>query len=232
MKIAALITASMLILSSPIMAKSQPKSHNVLDQVILQVYEEQWVKTNQAKVNILVNATLEKDALAKARQEIRSNLQRIAKGDWHITQFMRSQDSSGLETVEVRAEARLDESALSNLHQAAKAMSKPGASYQVESIDFTPSAVELADARSKLRTAIYQKINDEIAQLNTVYTTQQYQVHKINFIEGYLQHAGKARGGAMDSSMYALPIAPAVTVSNKLSKTALVVLASNRKTDA
>lgn len=130
----------------------------VLDQIVYQVSAEQWVKTSSAEVIIAINATAKQQGLAAVRQQMMTRLNRIAKADWHITSFNRSQDSSGLERITVQAEARLPENQLANLRSAAQAVSQPGANYQVSRINFKPTLAEVEQARASVRNTLYQQI--------------------------------------------------------------------------
>ena len=139
-----------------------------LNRVHLALSEEAWVSTKTAKVMININATLDKNELAKARGKIRSQLQKIAKGDWHITQFNRRQSKSGLEQLNAMAEARVSESLLGQLYENAKSASKPGTTYRIQRIQFTPSLSEMNAVRATLRKRLYQAAKAELTRLNDV----------------------------------------------------------------
>ena len=102
------------------------KSHTVLDKVTIGLSSEHWVKTESANLKVTINATLTNSSLMVMRQKIMANLNKIAKGDWHITQFSRSQDSSGLEKLYVNAEARVNQALLTNVNVKAKQVTQPG----------------------------------------------------------------------------------------------------------
>lgn len=198
----------------------------VLDKVSLQLSERDWVTTNKALLQTSVNMTMKGSDMVLARTEIMKNLGQIASGKWHITQFNRSQDSSGLERLHVAAEARVDQKALTNVYKQAKAVSKPGAFYKVEGIDFSPSLVERQQMKKSLRTRLYQKVQKELEGLNKIYPEQHYSVNRINFMDndggGPLKSYKTREMNAM-----AMPAA-AVRVSNEMVLTAVVTLASNR----
>ena len=78
----------------------------VLDKVSFQVSSKQWVSTDTALVTVNINATLSNADLVQARANIMNGLNKIAKGEWHLTQFVRSQDTSGLEKLFVEAQVR------------------------------------------------------------------------------------------------------------------------------
>lgn len=196
----------------------------VLNQVIYQTSAEIWVSTQTAEVVVSVNATLDENQLAKAHSDILTKLNNIAKSDWHITQFNRSPNESGLEQLQVLAQTRLSETALSDLRDTAKKASKPGETFKVESITFEPTLAETEAARKQLRDEIYQKTQAELTALNKLYSNQHYVVHKIDFTENILPQPMRPR--AMMMAENTAGSAPPVTVANKMTITANIALVS------
>lgn len=204
----------------------------VMDQVIYQVSAKQWVTTQSALLTVNINATLTNADLVKARSDIMNNLGKIAAGEWQLTQFDRSQDSSGLEKLDVIAQARIPQASLTDIYQHAKDVSKPGATYTVNAVEFKPSLEEIQQVKSQLRERLYQQVNEELARLNKIYSTQSYTVNRITFFEGdqILPLAKTYQPRAMNTvALTAAAPAPALTVSNELILGAMVELASNRK---
>lgn len=200
----------------------------VLNQVMFQTTAEQWVTTKTAQVVVGVDATLNEDKLAKAHTDILKKLEQLVPStDWHITQFNRNPDKSGLEQLQVQAEARLAESALASLRDRAKAMSKPGETYTVQSINFIPTIAEIEAVRNQLRNQVYKQIETELSQLNKTYPNQKYVVHLIDFND---QNIGPkmmprmmmAVAESADAGAAAMP----VTVANKIIMSARVILVS------
>lgn len=205
----------------------------VLDTVQFQVAAKQWVNTQTALLSVDINATLSDTDLVKTRTDIMTKLGKIATGDWHLIRFDRSQDSSGLEKLYVQAQVRIPQVQLTNLYQNAKSVTKPGATYEVSSIEFKPSLEEIQQVRNQLREKLYQQANDELARVNKVYTTQQYTLYNISFFEGDNMPNMPAKRAQMAAEMNAMAAAPMLatlplTVSNELIMTAMVQLASTR----
>lgn len=157
----------------------------ILNIVAYPLTTEKWVSSSTAKVTVSVDASLDKLALASANAQVTEKLSKIAKADWHITEFTRSQDLSGLEKLHVEAQARISANALAGLRDNAKSVTRPGETYNIENIDFSPSFEEMEQARTNARAQIYQTVKQEIARLNQIYPEQHYFLHKINFSEGY-----------------------------------------------
>lgn len=203
----------------------------VLDQIQFQLTSKQWVKTEQAKLQISINATLSNTDLVKARNDIMTNLTKIAKGEWHITQFIRSQDSSGLEKLYVEAQARVPQQALTTVNVQAKAVSKPGATYKVANIDFTPSLTETQKVKEQVRADLYKRINTEIESLNKQYPQQKFSVHSVQFVDGNAPMPRPTYKAREMNTMALAAQAPGLSVSNNIQMTALVKVASNRIAD-
>lgn len=202
----------------------------VLDKVDFQISARQWVTTKTALLGVSINITLNNADLVKARADILTSLNKIAQGDWHLLEFDRSQDSSGLEKLFVQAQARIDQGALTDIYQHAKEVSKPGAQYTVSSVEFKPSLEEVQSVRAAIRTQLYQQISEELARMNKAYPLQQYSINHVVFVEGNApsQPPRAYEAKAMNAMVMAVAPAP-LTVSNELILTAMVEAASNRE---
>lgn len=225
MKKSALVLA--LAMFSPLVSAADWPNQLVLDKVQFQLLAKQAVNTQSALLSVNINATLSNADVVKARADIMKNLNEIAKGEWQITQFDRSQDSSGLEKLYISAQVRILQTNLPDIYKNAKAVSKPGTSYEVTAVEFKPSLEEIQQVKMQLRERLYGQINDEVGRLNKVYTNQNYSVNQVVFTEGeapmpLVQNQMKALAAAQPSS------APPLTVSNELIMGVQVELASNR----
>lgn len=198
-----------------------------LDNVSFTLTAQEWAKTTTAKVTVGIHAALNKIALAKMRTQIMDNLNKIAKGNWHITSFERSQDSSGLEKLYVEAEARINEADLTNVNNLAKDISESGINYKIINVDFTPSLDDIEKVKKSLREKIYNEARAEIATLNNVYPEQKYTLHNVRF--GEFVSSNGARTQIMMMATGITPQSSNVTVntvSNLITLSADVDLAS------
>ncbi|WP_019217614.1 hypothetical protein [Legionella tunisiensis] len=208
-----------------------PPPKTVLDKVMYQVSAKQWVTTKTALLTVNINATLTNADLVKARADIMSNLAKIAGGEWHLTQFDRSQDSSGLEKLYVVAQARVPQASLTDIYKNAKNVSKPGATYDIGAVEFKPSLEEIQQIKAQLRQRLYEEVKTEVGQLNKVYPNQNYSLNRLIFLDGEVA-ASQPRAYKEANTMFTAAVAapaPALTVSNELVMSALVELASNRQ---
>lgn len=217
-----------LLLSASVFADQLPP-RLVLDKIFFQVSSKQWVSTQTALLSVTINATLTNADLVKTRSDIMARLAKVAKGDWHLIEFNRSQDTSGLEKLYVLAQARVDQAALTDVYQNAKSVSIPGAKYEINSIEFKPSLEETQAVKDAVRGQLYQKVNDELTRINKMYPTQNYSLNNLIFVEGDGPVAVKPYR-AKEMNALAMSAGPApLAVSNELVLTALVEAASNRK---
>jgi len=203
----------------------------LLDKVAFQVSAKQWVTTKTALLSVNINATLSDADLVKARADIMNSLNTIAKGEWHLIQFDRSQDSSGLEKLFVLAQARIDQASLTEIYQKAKSVSKPGATYEIGTVEFKPSLAEMQGVQTQLREQLYQLANAELARINKVYTGQNYSLNNLVFADGDIAQQPKVYQAREMMNTMAMPAAapPALMVSNEVTMTAIVEAASNRQ---
>ncbi len=222
-----------LLLVNSVVYATDPPQNFMLDTVNFEVAAKQWVSTQTALLTVNINASLSNADLVKTRADMMDSLGKIATGEWHITQFDRSQDNSGLEKLYVQAQARVVQSALTKVYQNAKSVSKPGATYGISSVEFKPSIDEVQQARVQLRERLYGQARDEMARINKLYAGQNYSLYNLTFIEGDAVPPPQIlrEKGAMNA-MVMPAAAPALTVSNELTMTAIVQVASNRQQGA
>ncbi len=201
-----------------------------LNDVKYTIAAEQWVTTNTAKVIMSIDANLDQAGLDKLQTQVLEHLNAMAKdANWRLTQFNRSQDQSGLEKVQIQAQARLPEQELANIRAQAKKISKPGMKYSVASIDYSPSLGDVEKVRDQLRSDIYTRVKNEIALLEKNYPEQDYFVHSIDF-DPMARPAPMARGYAQTKFMQETAVNSAgsqsMAVSQKIVLTANVDIAA------
>lgn len=228
MKQVAVVLALMAV-TPMVIAENTSSQRLVLDKVFFQIASKQWVTTQTALLSVSINVTLNNADLVKARSELMTKLGTIAKADWHLLAFDRSQDSSGLEKLAVQAQARVNQTALTDIYKNAKAASVPGAQYEISGVEFKPSLEETQVVRSKVREQLYQQVNEELVRINKQYPTQQYSINKLEFVEGNapVQQPRNYQAKAMNTLMMAGSPA-SLAVSNELILTAVVEAGSNR----
>lgn len=227
----------------PLNSLAQPlTSRTVLNKLSYSLTVEKWAKTSTARVIVNIDASLDKIGLANINTHIMSNLQKLANSnDWHITQFSRNQDKSGLEMVHVEAEARLAANTITSLREKAKSASSPGETYTVVDIDFRPGIADIQQAHAEARSDIYENVKQEISRLNQVYPNQHYFLHSIDFnappmqmqttqaVEAFVPAVASANlaGGFTGSGVATISPRSSITVINqKIQETAQVVIAS------
>jgi hypothetical protein len=187
---AAIFVALLLVLASIVRASDKPTAPQAvqlvspypsLNRIHYVVQKEQWVVSNSARVIVAVNANLTDEALDHFQDRMNKNLSALAKNvSWHVTQFNRNQDSSGLEQVSAQAEARIANSDLAGLRVKADKLSSPGIKYSIVDIQYGPSDEDIQKAKDTLRQNVYVAIAEEIRSLNKTYK-QDFFVNSIDF---------------------------------------------------
>lgn len=200
---------------------------SLLNKVNFQLNAEQWVTTQTAKVFVTVNATVNDAGIDNIQKTVLTKLNQLSnKSEWHIVSFTRMKDKSGLESVQIQAEARLPQSDLGALRTKAKSLTRPGETFSVSDIQFTPSEEEIRSAEVVLRNDIYQQAKKELDTVNKHYPTQKFYIHAIDFSSspGVMPMTAKAMlrsaGGSMDMMVQPL------NVGNKMTLYAQVTLAA------
>ncbi len=211
----------------PAWASQDDNADALLNKITLNLSAEQWVATKSALVTIGINASVSDHGLDKVQDEVLQKLNQLSdKGEWHIVTFNRSLDQSGLERVQMSAQARLPSTALSNLRDKAKSTSKPGETFTLDDVQFTPSEDELREANAALRSQIYQQAKDEIVRITKLTPEQKYSIHDVNFVNTYAPQPMQAHSMAMIKMGDNTGARPELAVGDKLVLNALVVLAS------
>jgi hypothetical protein len=219
-----LMTVLMAFLAIP--AWADMKEDALLNKITLRLSAEQWVTTQSALVTVGVNAGTNSAGVEKIQDEVLKKLKDISnQGEWHIISLDHSQDQSGLEKIQISAQARLPSAALANLRDNAKKISKAGETFNVDNILFTPSEEELRAANIQLRNNIYQQARNEIDNINKAYPDQKYYLHGIDFT-GNVVTAPMPQNTFVSVRMTQGIVTKDLPVGDKLTIFATVVLAA------
>jgi len=164
-------------LSHPSLAEGVPQ-----DRIVLELANEGWVETKTAEVIVSVNATMRQEQSANVRSDILKALGRLAPdAEWRITTFNRNADRSGLDSWYVQAQARIPDTQLDGMRQAAEKTSQPGMQITISAINFTPTLAEVEATRARLRADLYESAKAELAQVNKAFSMTPYHIGVINF---------------------------------------------------
>lgn len=152
------------------------------DRIVLELTVEDWVETETATAVIAVDVAVESGTFGQARAEIERILGTISStAPWRLTQFQRLNDDAGFERWRILAEARLPGAELAGLDQAAKNASKPGATFRIARIDYTPTLEEREALEAELRARIYRKVGAEIAAAEAAFPGRGFRLESIHF---------------------------------------------------
>lgn len=215
------------VIISPCIAEAQLALDPFMNKITLRLSSEQWVTTTSALVNVSVNAALTNQGLEKIQADVLQKLTQLSnKSQWHILSFDRQQDKTGLESVQIMAQARLPESDLASLRDKAKSLSAPGQAFSIDSIQFIPSAIEFQQTNEILRSNIYQQAKNELATLNKFYPEQKYYLHDINFLSMMAQPMAQNMMFMQNKAVAGTVQSPTMPVGNKLELQATVEFAA------
>ncbi len=233
-KISAILASSLLFMSVSSFAVTPPQvvqpvtGYPRLNTVSYQVSMEQWVNTQAALVTVNVAANVGQSTLDDLQKMINKNLEKLGDdAKWTIVRFDRSQDQSGLEKINVVAQARINQNQLAAIRSKAKSMSKPGMKYTISQISYQPTIADVQAVKDQLRTKIYQQVQQEIQNLDKAYK-QEFFVNQIIFMpQGPGPVVPQLNMMARYKSAATTPSAqPNLGVSKKVVLTAQVILAS------
>ncbi len=228
-----LVLAGLLLLNVPVKADDARRPD---DRVIFDLSGEDWVMTKTARVTVNVEAAVSDKNVGTMRSDMVKAVNDIAKGDWRLISFNRSQDQTGLERWSALFESRLPENLLNGLNDAAKKLSKAGMQLSISNVDFTPTLEEMETARGSLRTQIYKSANEQLTALNNAMPGRNYRIAMINFTgsgdEQGVVPMPKVVRGQMNMMMAAAPTAsestatPPMERAEKITLNAHIVLAA------
>lgn len=201
----------------------------ILNRIRLQLHAEQWLTTKTALINVVVNAAVNDQGIEKIQASVMQKLAELSsKGEWHILSFDRQQDKSGLENLQITAQARLSQDELTPLRNKAKSLSVPGETFTIDSIQFTPSEDDIRQANVGLRNDLYQQAKNEMDTLSKMYPDQKYFIHNIVFTSQPIVQPMAENQVYMSKAVrtMAMPAAQALTIGNKSELFANVVISS------
>lgn len=216
------LAALCVLLTSPVWAMVNIEP--LLNKITMQLHAEQWVTTKTALVTVSVNAAVSGQGLDRIQNNVLQKLQQMSnQGEWHIIAFNRQLDKTGLESVQINAQARLPQTELASIRDKAKNVSRPGETFTVESVQFTPSNEELQQANAMLRNNLYLQAKGELDGLNKIYPDQKYYLHEIDFTSAPVP---MPQNTMMLKVASPVPQGSTLSVGNKLMLDATVVLGS------
>lgn len=155
------------------------------DSVTLGLSAEGWVEAAKARVRIAVDSAKTGAEAGNLRADLKATLAKLLPdAEWHVTDFDRSRDQTGLERWHLEAETRVPETALDGLYDRAKAESRPGEQVSVASIDFAPELAEREAVMANLRAKIYAAAKEELGRLAAVYPDRSFRLREVNFVQG------------------------------------------------
>ncbi len=170
-----------LLLTAPILAPAAAAQviMPTMDQVTVQLTQEDWVRTETARVTLVVDAV---GAGGSVRDEVLKAAGGVSdRAEWRIVSFDRRQDEAGLDKWQAVLETRLPEAGLGGLEERARKASRAGLQMRIAGVDFTPTVAEIEAARSRLRAQIYTRVTEELKAVNAQFPGRAFRVAQVNF---------------------------------------------------
>jgi len=202
------------------------------DHVQMDLSAEGWVTTKTARVLVSVEAAVTGNTAGTMRANMTKAVGDVAKGDWRLTSFNREQDQTGMERWSAVFEARLPESDLNGINEAAKKASKTGMQITVSNVDFSPTLEETQAVLGQVRTQIYKDAAEQLTALNTALPGRNYRISAIDFMgesRAFMPPrpmVANAKMLSMESASATASASPSVERSEKLTVSAHVTFSS------
>lgn len=191
-----------------------PDSYPPLNVISYSLHVEQWVTTDTAKVTVQFDGALTAKGSEDLQSTLLQKLQTVsAHGKWYITHVSQTKDSADLQRISLRAEARLSIHEVSFLQDKVKSLSKPGATFTIADIDFSPSAEDISRVKVTLRMQLYQMAKDELQRLLQLYPTSHFELHKVDIADDVPSNPQPLMAGDAMNNVLAVKMAGANSLS-------------------
>jgi len=155
----------------------------VMDTVSLNLSAEDWVKTETARVSLIIDAAGNGVEAGVVREELLKAARAVADAEWRLIRLDRRHDEAGLERWQAEMEARLPENRLSGLTERARKASRPGLQVQVGQVAFDPTLAEMEGAKTRLREEIYRRVTEEVQRLETAFPDRDFRLASVDFMD-------------------------------------------------
>jgi hypothetical protein len=201
------------------------------DTIVMDFSAEGFVVTQTANVSVMVDAAADDAKAATLRTDMQKAVNDVAKAEWRLTSFNRSQDQTGLNRWQAVYEARIAEANLAGINDRLKKASRPGMQLTVANTDFTPTLAETEAKKSELRAELLKRANDELVRINANGGGRTYRLANINFGGGFAPFArpmpmmkmAGMRAEAMMADTAAMAAPQSAEVAQRLTMMATVV---------
>ena len=136
-----------------------------MDVLNLSFTVEDWLDSDTAELTIDIDASVDGDSL-ELRSTIKDSLKELIDVEWRFVRVNRHTDRTGREAWQVSAQARVDESEISNLGARTKKLGRVGLQYRIGMVDYSPTQEQVEELNRSLRAQVNVLISDELDTLN------------------------------------------------------------------
>jgi len=227
MRLIKCLVATVLVMGMQISYADGLPSQQNLNKIIFQTAVEGWVPIWTARVSVEYRASVNEEQLSKLHDNLMPQLSKIISvGKWNVVNFERTNGDSGLENVRVVAITRVPFSELTNLKEKAQAISVPGQTFNLMSVEYFPTLADKEKARQALRDQIYGLARAEAERVNKILPSKEYFVYEVEF-EPFLN----TPTFETNTMMVKRDVQPQTSVSELLTVIAKVTLAAPTDAD-
>lgn len=136
-----------------------------MSSVNMDITAEEFITSETAKLSFTATFAIT-DSSFDPKTEVLTAAMQIANGDWYVTNVVRKEDNSGIETVAYNLAVRITEREVSTVKSNLKSVNRSGLKFVLNTIDYSPTQAQIEDGMRTLRRKIYQKANEELLVLN------------------------------------------------------------------
>lgn len=140
---------------------------NRFQTISYQVSQEQLVTSQTAKVSVLLNATVPSKNINALQALAKSELEKLAPQiDWHIESYRQHKLSSGMIAIDMTLSSRVTSQVLSAITDGLAGINKSGHHYSIAGINYSPSAMQIEQAKALMRLSLLQRIGRQVRAIN------------------------------------------------------------------
>ncbi len=173
-----------------------------MDTLNLSFTVEDWLDSETAELTIDIDASVEGSDALELRTDIKNSLKELIDTEWRFVRVNRHTDRTGREAWQVAAQARVDESEISNLGGRTKKLGRVGLQYRVGRVDYSPTQNQVEELNRNLRTKVNQLISDELSVLDSELAGRRWRVSSVNY-DNSMSYSNARMGGHQSMIMAA-----------------------------
>ncbi|ODN43314.1 hypothetical protein [Piscirickettsia litoralis] len=158
-------------------APPPPPAQNNAETIKFSIKDENYVQVQSAKVSVLASITATGDQ--RSFETILAPVLKTEKNA-RIEQVMQTKSDSGLPQYKVLIVQRVGMKNINKLTSRYKSYDKPGMSFKVVDISYSPTSNQFENKWAKMRLKLYKEIQQEIKSYNKL-TNKEFKIKSIQY---------------------------------------------------